>query len=176
MGKGQLDEAIACFRKAIELDPKNAAAHIALGNCLHAKGQSDEAIACYQKAIELDPKKAEAHSNLGNALWPRASWTRPSPAPQGHRTRPEARRTHISSATRCGKGQLDEAIAHFRKAIELDPKLASAHYSLGNALLAKGQLDEAMAATRRPSNSTRRARRLMKYKQNKAKKNIARYA
>ena len=31
--KGQMDEAIACFQKAIELDPKNANAHSNLGDC-----------------------------------------------------------------------------------------------------------------------------------------------
>ena len=30
-----------------------------------------------------------------------------------------------------GKGQLDEAIAGYRKAIELDPKLAAVHINLG---------------------------------------------
>ena len=66
--KGQLDEAIACYKKAIELDPKDARAHYNLGIALAAKGQVDEAIAYYKKAIELDPKYAEAHCNLGHAL------------------------------------------------------------------------------------------------------------
>ena len=56
--KGQVDEAIACFRKAIELDPKFAFAHVNLGIALKDKGQMDEAIACYREAIELDPKLA----------------------------------------------------------------------------------------------------------------------
>ena len=60
-----MDEAIACYKKAIELDPKNAIAHTNLGNALHDKGQLDEAIACCKKAIELDPKLAIAHNNLG---------------------------------------------------------------------------------------------------------------
>ena len=66
--QGKLDEAIACYRKAIELDPKYACAHNNLGNALSDQGKLDEAIACYRKAIELDPKYASAHYNLGNAL------------------------------------------------------------------------------------------------------------
>ena len=50
---------------------------------------------------------------------------------------------------------MDEAIACYRKAIELDPKFALAHNNLGNALEDKGQVDEAIACYRRPSNSTR---------------------
>jgi tetratricopeptide (TPR) repeat protein len=67
-GKGQVDEAIACFRKAIELDPKLAQAHGNLGNALYGKGQVDEAIACFRKAIAIDPKQANAHAALGLAL------------------------------------------------------------------------------------------------------------
>ncbi len=66
--KGQLDEAIACYKRAIELDPEFASAHSGLGLALLGKGQLDEAIACYKKAIELDPKLAAAHANLGWAL------------------------------------------------------------------------------------------------------------
>jgi tetratricopeptide (TPR) repeat protein len=61
--KGQLDEAIALHRKAIELNPKLAQAHTDLGNVLERKGRVDDAIACYRKAIELDPTFAPAHTN-----------------------------------------------------------------------------------------------------------------
>src|SRR5262249_53143243 len=60
--------AIACYRKAIALDPKDARAHYNLGNALADKGRLDEAIAAYKKAIELDPKLAWPHFYLGNAL------------------------------------------------------------------------------------------------------------
>ena len=53
------------------------------------------------------------------------------------------------------KGHLDGAIACYKKAIELDPKDAMAHNNLGIAHDGKGQVDEAIACTRRPSNSTR---------------------
>ncbi len=58
--KGQVDEAIACYQKAIELDPKDAIAHNNLGLALQAKDQRDEAIASYMKAIELDPKPRQS--------------------------------------------------------------------------------------------------------------------
>jgi serine/threonine-protein kinase len=63
-----VDEAIACYQKAIALDPKNSKAHTCLGLALAAKGQVDEAIACYQQAIEIDPKDAGAHNSLGAIL------------------------------------------------------------------------------------------------------------
>ena len=39
------------------------------------------------------------------------------------------------------KGRVDEAIAEWKKVIELDPKNARAHHDLGNALKARGELD-----------------------------------
>ena len=33
-----------------------------------------------------------------------------------------------------GRGQVDEAIAHYRTALEIKPDFAEAHYNLGNAL------------------------------------------
>ena len=43
------------------------------------------------------------------------------------------------------KGRADEALAHFQKAVELDPNHARAQVGLGAALFQKGQVDEAIA-------------------------------
>ena len=45
--------------------------------------------------------------------------------------------------------QVDMALDHFRKQVELEPDNANAHDSLGDGLMAKGQLDEAISAYRR---------------------------
>ena len=42
------------------------------------------------------------------------------------------------------QGKTDEAIAHYREAIELRPSYAEAHYNLGRLLARKGQLDDAV--------------------------------
>ena len=66
--QGKLDEAVACYRRALELKPDYAEAHNNLGNALKDQGKLDEAVACYRRALELKPDFAEAHNNLGNAL------------------------------------------------------------------------------------------------------------
>ena len=66
--KGQWDQAVAHYRKALEIRPDYAEAHVDLGNVLTSRGQVDEAIAHYQKALEIKPDYAEAHNNLGLAL------------------------------------------------------------------------------------------------------------
>ena len=42
------------------------------------------------------------------------------------------------------KGQIDDAIRHFREAIRLEPDYERAHNNLGFALMEEGSLDEAM--------------------------------
>ena len=63
----------------------------------------------------------------------RASWTRPSPATgrPSNSTRSSPAPTPTWAWALWAKGQLDEAIACYRKAIELDPKHADAHINLG---------------------------------------------
>lgn len=61
-------EAIACYRKAIALDPEFADAHCNLGTVLYNQGRRAEARLCFQRALALSPGHLEAHFNLGNVL------------------------------------------------------------------------------------------------------------
>ena len=55
-------------------------AHNNLGNVLSGQGPVDEAIACFE-GHRTRPEARQAHIQPGQcAVWPRASWTRPSPA------------------------------------------------------------------------------------------------
>ena len=47
------------------------------------------------------------------------------------------------------QGKLEEAIARFRRALELKPDFAEAHNNLGNAFGDQGKLEEAIARFRR---------------------------
>ncbi len=60
------NEVIAAYKKAIELDPASAGAHVNLGTIyFHARDWS-KAEKSYRAAVEADPKYALAHFNLGN--------------------------------------------------------------------------------------------------------------
>jgi tetratricopeptide (TPR) repeat protein len=67
--KGQLDDAMAYYRKALEINPRYAEAHSNLGAALWQKGQVAEAEAHFQKALEISPNNAGAHFNLGLAYF-----------------------------------------------------------------------------------------------------------
>jgi tetratricopeptide (TPR) repeat protein len=56
------EEALACFDKAIELNPGYAEAWVNKGVTLCSFGRFDEAIACCDKAIKFNPGLSYAHS------------------------------------------------------------------------------------------------------------------
>jgi len=69
--KGQLEAAIAAWKKVLELDPRNAKAHNNLGNALMWQGNLAEGTAHLQKAREIDPEFNEVQSDFGIAFYNR---------------------------------------------------------------------------------------------------------
>jgi serine/threonine-protein kinase len=149
--KGEIDAAIRCYRRAIDLNPGYADPYNNLGNALKEKGELGEAIRSLRRAIDLQPKLAPAHHNLGLAL-------------EAH--------GDVAGAIRCytkaidldpkfahphaalgwvllRKGKPHEAIRCLRRATHLDPKDALAHIRLGAAHWKKGEVDEAIRYFRR---------------------------
>jgi len=72
ISRADLDSAINHFERAIELDPKFALAHSALGGCyvnrvlkgLGEAGDYDKAQSAFNKALALDPKLLEARMHM----------------------------------------------------------------------------------------------------------------
>ena len=145
--QGRPDEAIAEYKKAIELDPKYATPHNNLGNVLSDQGKPDAAIAEYKKAIELDSKAAFPHNGLGNVL--RAQGKSDEAIAEYKKAielDPKDAVPHfgLGYVLRV-QGRPDEAIAEYKKAIELDPKMAGLHYNLGVLLGEQGKREGAIA-------------------------------
>jgi len=65
---GDLDNAVAGYRKAVELDKDNALAHCGLGLCFSVEGRYDEATACFNTACECAPDDPDAFFCLGTVL------------------------------------------------------------------------------------------------------------
>jgi len=61
-------EAIACYKKVLELDPGHAAAYINLGTLYYNRQDFTGAESHYRKAVEADPRYALAYFDLGNVL------------------------------------------------------------------------------------------------------------
>jgi serine/threonine protein kinase len=65
--QGKLDEAIADYNTAIQLNPDYAKAYNSRGRSYYDQGKLDEAIADYTKAIRIDPNVADTYYSRGRA-------------------------------------------------------------------------------------------------------------
>ena len=63
--RGEIDEAIECYRRALWHRDGNAAAHYGLGKALATKQKTDEAIFHFEKALEIQPDSIGASNELG---------------------------------------------------------------------------------------------------------------
>jgi tetratricopeptide (TPR) repeat protein len=62
------DNAAACYRRALKLDPEHINSHINLGRIRHAARAYAEAEGLYRSALALEPGNAIAAFNIGVAL------------------------------------------------------------------------------------------------------------
>jgi len=63
---GRSEDALACFDKVIEINPKDEKAWVDKGLALYDLGRLEEALACFDKVIEINQKDA--------AVWNFKSW------------------------------------------------------------------------------------------------------
>ena len=148
---GRTDEAIAQFGKALDVNPDYAAAYFNLGLALGGRGQVDAAIAQYRQALEKQPYSPKPTTTSASP-WPASDRPRrPSPiTARPWRSSPTSCQAHNSlGQALAGRGQVNEAIDHYRQAIEIEPDDVQAHNNLGITLADRGQVNEAVALFRR---------------------------
>lgn len=134
--------------KALRLDPNLAEAHAALGKVLFFS-EIDLAGATreYKRAIELKPNDADAHHWFSNDSLAALGQFDEAIA-EGKRS---VELDPLSSVINADLGgtffyarRFDESVAQLRKTLEIDPTSFYAHYNLGIALQAKGDLSGAI--------------------------------
>ena len=69
IAKKEYDQAIACFDKAIEIEPSFAQAYCNRGTAYYEKSQYDQAIVDFDKAIKIDSNFAAAYYNRAGAYF-----------------------------------------------------------------------------------------------------------
>ncbi len=62
------EDAIAAYRRALEIAPDFTDAHCNLGAVLYNDGRREEARVCFERALQLDPAHLESNLNLANIL------------------------------------------------------------------------------------------------------------
>lgn len=87
---GVLDEALVAGRRALELAPNLAEAHVARANTLSLAGEDAGAVAAFERALELNPDLYEAHYYFGRHCYARGQHARAlDEFDAAHRVRPD---------------------------------------------------------------------------------------
>ena len=137
----QLQPALRMAEAALAAAPQSALAWANLGDVLNALHQAAPAKAALKQAIVLQPSLAAAHYGLGNALALEDNFA----AALRHfsfaaRQTPTSPECHFAQAFGHGKlGEHTQAIAAYRRAVQLRPSFAAAWLNLGVELVADGR-------------------------------------
>jgi len=113
--QGRLQEAIEKYREAIEIQPAYEQALLNLGYLLTRTGQSAEAVGVLRRLLATDPRLTATAAHV-----------------------------NLGNALQ-DLDRFEEAAAHYREALRLDPSIAFVWSNLGNALRKLGRLEQAVA-------------------------------
>jgi tetratricopeptide (TPR) repeat protein len=116
---GKYDEALAAFRKVVELNPDDGEAWVYIGTILLTKRDYDGAIPALEKGLTQSLPPAVAAPGWVN----------------------------LGVAYQIGRRDLEKAIAAYTKAVSLKPDLPEAHFNLILAHLAQNNFSEALKAS-----------------------------
>ncbi|MGE5126767.1 MAG: tetratricopeptide repeat protein, partial [Betaproteobacteria bacterium] len=146
---GRDADAEAEARKAIQADPKSALAQARLALALVKLKRAADAVAAGKRATELDDKLGEGFAAYGLALVatdPQKNWSEAiAQAQQGAFLDPDNPNVQNAVAKIFEvNGQLEQAAAAYRRALQSDPKYGPARVALIQAELNRGNRDAAL--------------------------------
>ncbi len=139
------EQALKCFKRATQLDPKFAYAYTLQGHEHVANEEYDKALTAYRQAISADKRHYNAYYGIGNVYEKLGSYDK------------AFSHYHAASVIHpnnpiliCCLGvvlerqkQVVQALQYFTKATELAPKTPETRYRKARALLAIGQFEAA---------------------------------
>jgi tetratricopeptide (TPR) repeat protein len=143
---GRPAEALTCFERALEINPRLAEAWSGKGTTLADLGRHAEALTCYERALQINPRYANAWFNKGVVLddlgrhpealtcYDRALEVNPRMA--------EAWYNRGNALVNLGRPA--EALTCFERTVEINPRDAKAWSNKGAALGTLGRHDEAL--------------------------------
>lgn len=143
-----LEEAKKYFTEAIALNNRFAEAHNLRGRSFKYLNDYESALSDFLKAIEINPNFGEAWRNLGNVYLYLERFNEMVPAFDRSVELMLNSALAINNRGYCYfvKGEYEFALSDHKKAIEIDPNYAEAHYDKSITLKALGRDKEAQEA------------------------------
>lgn len=147
-GAGNLDKALAAYKKAISIKPDFAEAYYNMGITLQLKGNLNGAIEIYKKAVSIQPDYAEAYNNIGTAFRYQG---KKGEAVKAYKKALSVKSDYVDAYNNMGvtlqeQGKLEEAINAYKKSCFIKPDYAEAYNNMGTALREQGKIEEAINA------------------------------
>jgi len=140
------DEAIAHYRKAIEIAPDFYPAHNNLGSDEMSQSHLDAAKTEFTKVVQLNQSDASAYFNLANVSMLQGQFSEANNfLDEGFRRQPDsALGKFLLGTLNIRTGKLSDAELALRKSIELDPSMAQPRLQLVNLYLKQGRKPDAI--------------------------------
>lgn len=143
---GELDKALSCFDRIIEMTPHSVTAWSNRGTCLAKLGRQEDAIAAFEKAIRIDPKNPRSWSNHAKCLI-KSNRLDEATESLNQSLRIESKQPFAWNAygtLLLKRNDTQNAIKHFNYALSLSPNSARTKYNLGRALLKEHDFEAAI--------------------------------
>ena len=145
-----LEEAAEHLNAALEIDPADLGARVQLARVLILSGQAVEAAEQLERVLAVEPQRQEVLLNYGQAL---ARSGRPGDARATFQKLLEQQATDVVRAVvhkelaelAAAEGSDDQALEHWRQAMDLAPELVQVGLGYSQALEAADRYDEALA-------------------------------
>ena len=149
--QGKLAEAVDRYHTSLRIKPDYAEAHYNLGVRPYSGGdRSVAAIMRFHQALASNPDYREAIDMLEEVLAEAEKLAGAAKQGPGHPSLLLYGQAHYNlGVVRARRGQIDEAIAHYRQALHINPDSMETHNNLANLLYQKGQWNEQRPASRK---------------------------
>ena len=144
--KSDPDAAISAYQTAYVLTPEDIDIYVNLGSAFYDKEDYNNALAVYRQALELQPYNPKIHCNLGFLYWGKGDTEE---AIKSYELAIKYNKSYDIAFNNLGViylddlGKVTKAIELFRKAVEVNPNYALAHFNLARSISIVGDKVEA---------------------------------
>ena len=144
--KSDPDAAISAYQTAYVLTPEDIDIYVNLGSAFYDKEDYSNALAVYRQALELQPHNPKIHCNLGFLYWGKADTEEAIKSYEmaiKYNDKYDIAYNNLGVIYLDDLGRVNRAIELFRKAVEVNPSYALAHFNLARATSIVGDKIEA---------------------------------
>ncbi len=144
--KSDPDAAISAYQTAYVLTPDDIDIYVNLGSAFYDKEDYQNALSIYRQALEFQPHNAKIHCNLGFLYWGKGeteeamkSYELAIKYDEGY----DIAYNNLGVIYLDDLGRVKKSIELFKKAVEVNPNYALAHFNLARAVTIVGDKVEA---------------------------------